>query len=79
MQRFVLRTGEFKNYKMDEFVNKIGLKIEYTPAFSPWSNGINERNHPSCDITIEKLLEDIRTQLKDTIMKDTSWTHNTNV
>ena len=27
--------GKFKNHKMEEFVNKLGIKIEFTPAFSP--------------------------------------------
>ena len=27
--------GEFKNMKMKEFVNKLGIKIDFTPAFSP--------------------------------------------
>ena len=37
--------GEFNNSKMEEFVNKLGIKIEFTLAFSQWSNWINERNH----------------------------------
>ena len=37
--------GEFRNMKMEEFVNKLGIKIDFTPAFSPWSNRVNERNH----------------------------------
>ena len=36
---------EFKNVKMDELVSKLGISISYGPAYSPWSNGINERNH----------------------------------
>ena len=27
--------GEFRNMKMEEFVNKLGIKIDFTPAFSP--------------------------------------------
>merc|ERR1712243_67090 len=45
---------EFKNVKMDELISKLGISINYGPAYSPWSNGINERNHASCDITIKK-------------------------
>ena len=37
--------GEFRNYKMEEFVSKLGMKIEFSPSYSPWSNGLNERNH----------------------------------
>ena len=42
---------EFKNNKMDEFTNKIGLKVEFGPVISPWSSGIDERNYYSCDVT----------------------------
>merc|ERR1712074_48942 len=42
--------GEFRNAKMEEFVNKLGLTINFTPSYSPWSNGIKERNHYSCDV-----------------------------
>ena len=44
---------EFKNVKMDELVSKLGISISYSPAYSPWSNGINERNHASCDLPIK--------------------------
>ena len=30
--------GEFRNYKMEEFVSKLGMKIEFSPSYSPWSN-----------------------------------------
>ena len=43
---------EFKNIKIDELVSKLGISISYGPAYSPWSNGINERNNASCDLTI---------------------------
>ena len=49
--------GEFKNHKLEEFVNKMGIKIEFTPAFSPWSNRVNERNHYSCDVIVKKVME----------------------
>merc|ERR1711867_207939 len=45
----------------------------------PWSNGINERNHASCDITIKKVMEDNKTGLTDTVIKTAAFTHNTNV
>ena len=50
--------GEFRNTKMEEFINKLGLTIEFTPAYSPWSNGANERNHYSCDVIVRKILEE---------------------
>ena len=70
---------EFKNIKMDELVSKLGISISYRPAYSPWSNGINERNHASCDLTIKKLMEDKNVGLTDVLVKTAAWTHNTNV
>ena len=49
---------EFRNIKMDELVSKLGITISFGPAYSPWSNSINERNHALCDITIKKLMEE---------------------
>ena len=70
---------EFKNVKMDELVSKLGISINYGPAYSPWSNGINERNHASCDLTIKKLMEDKNIGLNDVVVKTAAWMHNTNV
>merc|ERR1711962_1879139 len=60
---------ELKNVKMDELVSKLGISISYSPAYSPWSNGINERNHASCDMTIKKLMEDKNIGLSDVLVK----------
>ena len=49
---------ELKNVKMDELVSKLWISISFGPANSPWSNGINERNHASCGFTIKKLMEE---------------------
>ena len=50
--------GEFRNSKMMEMAIKYGISLKLTAANSPWSNGKNERNHFSCDIVIDKLLEE---------------------
>ena len=71
--------GEFRNSKMEEFVNKLGFKIKFTLAFSPWSNGINERNHYNCDVIVRKIIEeDKKVGLREAVDM-ASWTHNTNV
>merc|ERR1712243_273899 len=70
---------EFKNIKMDELISKIGISISYGPAYSPWSNGINKRNHASCDLTIKKLMEEKKMPLSDVLVKTAAWTHNTNI
>merc|ERR1711889_47621 len=70
---------EFKNIKMDELISKLGISINYGPSYSPWSNGINEINHASCDLTIKKLMEDKKIGLTDVLVKTAAWRHNTNI
>ena len=60
-------------------MSKLGISISYGPAYSPWSNGINERNHALCDLTIKKLMEDKNVGLTDVLVKTAAWMHNTNV
>ena len=52
--------GEFQNHKVDEFTNKLGLRIEFGLAYSPWSNRVNERNHYCCDMIIKKIKKILR-------------------
>ena len=33
---------EFANLKLDELTSKLGFTVNFGPAFSLWSNGINE-------------------------------------
>ena len=53
--------------------------MQFEPAYSPWSNGINERNHASADLTIKKLMEEKKTTMTDSLIKAAAWTHNTSV
>ena len=39
----------FQNKKMDELVTKRSLTVKFRPAYSPWSNRINEQNHGIAD------------------------------
>ena len=71
--------GEFSNIKLDELTSKLGLTVKFGPSYSPWSNGLNERNHASADLTIKKLLEEKKTALNDSLIKAAAWTHNTSV
>ena len=71
--------GEFSNIKLDELTSKLGLTVKFGPAYSPWSNGLNERNHASADLTIKKLLEEKKMALNDSLVKAAAWTHNTSV
>ena len=42
---------------MRELGNQYGINIKQTAAYSPQANGLNERNHPTIDIMMEKMLE----------------------
>lgn len=52
---------EFVNEDIRALCRKMNLSIKHTPAYSPWSNGGNERRHASVDATIVKLKEDLPT------------------
>ena len=64
---------------MEEFVNKLGIKIDFTRVFSPWSNRVNERNHYSCAVIVKKAMEEEKNLKLQTAVNMASWTHNTNV
>ena len=64
---------------MDELTSKLGITVKYGLVYSPWSNGTNERNHASLDLTIKKLIEEKKTALTDSLVKAAAWTHNTSV
>ena len=71
--------NEFQNKDMSEYMSKLGLKIEFGPTYSPWSNGINERNHYSADIIVKKAQETDKTLSLQKAVDLASWTHNTNI
>ena len=53
--------------------------VKFGPAYSPWSNGINERNHAYADLKIKKMMEEKKSALTDSLVKAAAWTHNTSV
>ena len=65
--------------KLDELTSKLGLSIRFGSAYLPWSNGINERNHASADLTIRKMMEENKTPLTYSLVKAASWTQNTSI
>ena len=50
--------GEFANDEMRELGNEYRINIKLTAAYSPWSNGLNERN-VTIAIMMKKMLEDL--------------------
>ena len=61
--------GEFSNMKVDELTSKLGITVRFGPAYSSWSNGLNERNHASADITIKKMMEVKKVSLTDALLR----------
>ena len=76
---FADNIGEFSNIKLDELTSKLGRTVKFGPAYSPWSNGVNEWNHALADLTIKKLMEDQKTPLMDSLVKAAALIHNTSV
>ena len=70
--------SEFQNKELNEYASKWGFTVTFGPTYSPWSNGLNERNHYSADVTVKKIREtDKKITLKKAI-EMAAWTHNTN-
>ena len=76
---FVDKGKEFLDIKLDKLISKLGLTVKFGPAYSPWSNGLNERNHASADLTIKKLMEEKKVPLNDSLVKAAAWVHNSSV
>lgn len=74
---FTNNGGEFSNVKLNELTSKLGLLVKFGPAYSPWSNSFNERFHASANLTIKKLIEEIKMPLSDYLVKAAARTHNT--
>ena len=70
---------EFSNIKLDELTSKLRLTVNFGLAYSPWSKGLNEKNHASADLTIKKLMEDKKIPLNNSLVKAAAWTHNSSV
>ena len=63
---------------MYRFCRQNNIRIKFGAPYSPFSNGLNERNHYSCDIVVNKAMsEDKKLTLQQAVDK-AAWTHNTN-
>ena len=70
---------EFQNQDVQSLCDRWKKKISFGPPYSPWANGLNEQNQASCDIVVEKLLDDDpHLSLQEAVTR-AQWTHNTNV
>ena len=79
VEYFADNGGEFANIKLDKLTSKLDLTVKFGPSYSPWSNGINEWNYASADIMIQKMMEDKKTPLTDTLVKAAVWINNTSI
>ena len=50
--------GEFLNEDVLNYAAAMNVDIKMTSAFSPWQNGIVERNHATADVILEKILHE---------------------
>ena len=48
--------GEFSSEEMRDLADNLGIEVSTGAAFSPWMNGINERQHHVIDRMLEKML-----------------------
>ena len=61
---------EFANVKMQELCKIWKISFAAGAPYSPWSNGLNERNHGSCDRVLEKILiEDPKIDLQKAVTR----------
>ena len=52
--------GEFANTEFLSFCESLGITVKTTPAESPWSNGIVERNNQTIARSMDKIIEDTK-------------------
>ena len=64
---------------MLETAAKLGIKLFLTAGNSPWSNGKNERNHYSCDMTIDKLLAENPKMSLSEALSHATYAHNVQI
>ena len=50
--------GEFDNAEYRELAEQFNVEVCATAAYSPWSNGICERNHYVVDMCVQKIMEE---------------------
>ncbi|PIK39346.1 hypothetical protein BSL78_23810 [Apostichopus japonicus] len=50
--------GEFANEEFRDMAENLNIEIWNTAGYSPWQNGLCERNHAVVDNCVEKILED---------------------
>ena len=67
---------EFKKNNLEEVSRRLGIKLQLTPAYSPWSNGACERRHGTVDLTAKKLMEEDKDLSLSDAIKHAVWAKN---
>ncbi len=58
-RKFIADNGwEFANEKYKDMCANLNIEVLNTAAYSPWKNGLCERNHAVVDDCVSKILED---------------------
>ena len=70
---------KFRNEKLEELMSKLGLTIDFGPANSSRSNGINKRNHYSCDMIVSKIMDQDKKIYSQEAVTMALWKYNSNV
>ena len=68
---------KFSNIKLDELTSKLGLSVKLLTPLGVKAS--IERNYASANLTIKKLIEEVKVPLSDSLIKVASWTHNTSI
>ena len=70
---------EFKKTTLEDLSRRLGIKVELTPSYSPWSNGGNERRHGAINLTLKKLMECDKSLDLDSALQHAIWARNMEV
>ena len=71
--------GEFCSNEMIKFCKVWNIKFSTGAPYSPWQNGLNERNHATCDKIFKKLMMESPKENIQELINQASYIHNTNL
>ena len=68
--------SEFKKSTLEDLSRRLGIKVQLSPSYSPWSNGGNERRHGAVNLTLKKLMEDDSSISLEDALQHALWARN---
>ena len=69
---------EFQNKDTESLTSAVGIEIKFSPTYSSSSNGVDERNHYSADLTVRKVMDENSNMTLEEAISKAAWCHNTN-